>query len=113
MDVKLRPKGEVLRMFGLTVRAYRLQAELTQEKLAERAGVDRTYVGGVERGGGDGGWWDAARGAGGAAADRGGVARAEGGGVGRGERNVGLLNLVRLADALEISPALLLERFTA
>jgi transcriptional regulator with XRE-family HTH domain len=78
MDVKLRPKGEVLRMFGLTVRAYRLQAELTQEKLAERAGVDRTYVGGVER----------------------------------GERNVGLLNLVRLADALEISPAQLLERFT-
>jgi len=79
MDVTLRLKGEVLRMFGLTVRAYRLQAELTQEKLAERAGVDRTYVGGVER----------------------------------GERNVGLLNLVRLADALEISPAQLLERFTA
>jgi len=79
MDVTPRPKGEVLRMFGLTVRAYRLQAELTQEKLAERAGVDRTYVGGVER----------------------------------GERNVGLLNLVRLADALEISPAHLLERFTA
>ena len=79
MDVTLRPKGEVLRMFGLTVRAYRLQAELTQEKLAERAGVDRTYVGGVER----------------------------------GERNVGLLNLVRLADALEIPPAHLLERFAA
>jgi transcriptional regulator with XRE-family HTH domain len=74
--VNLRPKSEVLRVFGLTVRTYRLQAGLTQEKLAERAGVDRTYVGGVER----------------------------------GERNVGVVNLVRLADALAIAPSNLLER---
>lgn len=36
--------------FGARVRFYRETLELTQEQLAERAGLHRTYVGSVERG---------------------------------------------------------------
>lgn len=37
-------------MIGETVRKYRLQASLTQEKLAEKADLHPVYVGEVERG---------------------------------------------------------------
>ena len=40
----------VLRDFGAAVRALRDEAGLSQEDLAHRAGLDRTYVSGVERG---------------------------------------------------------------
>jgi DNA-binding XRE family transcriptional regulator len=33
-----------------TLRAYRQEAGLSQEKLAAKVGLDRTYVGGAERG---------------------------------------------------------------
>jgi len=36
--------------FGDAVRRARAAAGLTQEELAERAGLDRSYIGGVERG---------------------------------------------------------------
>lgn len=36
--------------FGNAVRVARTTAGLTQEELAERAGLDRSYIGGVERG---------------------------------------------------------------
>ncbi|AGH51399.1 hypothetical protein G432_18405 [Sphingomonas sp. MM-1] len=36
--------------FGEAVRAKRIAAELTQEELADRSGLDRSYIGGVERG---------------------------------------------------------------
>lgn len=36
--------------FGSNVRAKRELRELSQEALAEKADVDRTYIGGVERG---------------------------------------------------------------
>jgi transcriptional regulator with XRE-family HTH domain len=36
--------------FGLAVRARRDAMNITQEDLAARAGLHRTYVGGVERG---------------------------------------------------------------
>jgi transcriptional regulator with XRE-family HTH domain len=36
--------------FGDAVRVARTTAGLTQEELAERAGLDRSYIGGVERG---------------------------------------------------------------
>lgn len=36
--------------FGNRLRELRLRAELTQEELAHAAGLDRTYVGSVERG---------------------------------------------------------------
>lgn len=36
--------------FGEALRAVRLEAGLSQEALADRAGLDRTYVSGTERG---------------------------------------------------------------
>ena len=65
-----------LAKFGRRVRELRTKAGLSQEALAELAGLHRTYIGGIER----------------------------------GERNVGLLNLVRLARALRVRPASLLDR---
>ena len=38
------------RMLGEQIRAYRKQAGLSQEKLAEKADLDPTYVSDVERG---------------------------------------------------------------
>lgn len=38
------------RAFGLRVRGLRLAAGMTQEDLAERAGLHRTYIVGVETG---------------------------------------------------------------
>ncbi len=35
---------------GLAVRSERLRRGLSQEELAERAGLDRTYISGLERG---------------------------------------------------------------
>ena len=70
-----KPHNECLRSFGCHVRLLRQQKSLSQEDLAQRAGIDRTYVGGVER----------------------------------GERNLSLLNIKRLADALGISTKDLLD----
>jgi transcriptional regulator with XRE-family HTH domain len=36
--------------FGARVRYLRLKAGLSQEELADQVGLDRTYVGGIERG---------------------------------------------------------------
>lgn len=36
--------------FGRAVREKRVAAGLTQEELADRCGIDRSYMGGVERG---------------------------------------------------------------
>ena len=60
---------------GETVRRLREREGISQEELADRCGLHRTYVGSVER----------------------------------GERNVSLANIVRLAKALNVSPASLLE----
>jgi transcriptional regulator with XRE-family HTH domain len=68
-------RAEILKRFGDTLREHRQRAGLSQEKLAAKAGIDRTYVGGAER----------------------------------GERNVALVNIVRLADALNIAPSDLLR----
>lgn len=38
------------RLFGIRLRELRLRADFSQEELAARAGLDRTYVSGVERG---------------------------------------------------------------
>ncbi|MBM7129638.1 helix-turn-helix domain-containing protein [Dyella mobilis] len=61
--------------FGDTVRRMREAAGISQEELAARCGLHRTYVGSVER----------------------------------GERNISLANIVRLARALHAKPGSLLE----
>lgn len=63
------------RAFGRRVRSLRSQRGLSQEALAELAGIHRTYVGSVER----------------------------------GERNIALDNIHALADALDVSPARLVD----
>lgn len=60
--------------FGRSVRNRRQALRLSQEELAEKAGLHWTYVGGIER----------------------------------GERNLGLLNIVKIARALGTTPARLL-----
>jgi transcriptional regulator with XRE-family HTH domain len=71
--VQADEKQELLQRFGASVRDHRRRAGLSQEKLAALAGLDRTYVGGIER----------------------------------GERNVAVINIVRLARALGVRPAVL------
>lgn len=45
------PKQDrILRILGVNVRKTREAKHLTQEKLAERAGLDPTYISGIERG---------------------------------------------------------------
>lgn len=61
----------VAEQFGQRVRARRLEAGMSQERLAQRAGLHMTYVSSVER----------------------------------GERNISLVNIVKLAAALHADPA--------
>jgi transcriptional regulator with XRE-family HTH domain len=65
----------ILTLFGERVRVLRQARGLSQEALALAAGLDRTYIGGVER----------------------------------GERNISLLNIQKIAQALGVSPADLLK----
>jgi transcriptional regulator with XRE-family HTH domain len=41
---------DIREVFGANVRRYRLAARLSQEAVAERMGVDRAYISGIERG---------------------------------------------------------------
>ena len=41
---------EIQKAFGKAVREARLRSNMSQESLAEASGLDRTYIGGVERG---------------------------------------------------------------
>jgi len=43
-------KNSELIEFGNTVRSIRQNNGISQESLAERAGIDRSYMGGIERG---------------------------------------------------------------
>ena len=45
----MRQKAEISIKFGEKVRAIRVQKGLSQEQLAHIAGVDRTYIGMIER----------------------------------------------------------------
>jgi len=65
---------DLLQRFGDRLRSIRLRKGISQEKLAEIAGVHRTFVSSVER----------------------------------GERNISLQNIARLAKALEVTMARLM-----
>ena len=43
-------RQDILARFGRQVRELRTQRALSQEAFAEKCGLDRTYVGGIERG---------------------------------------------------------------
>ena len=63
-------RNDILKRFGARVRQFRLQKGITSQiDLANKAGLDRTYVGGIER----------------------------------GERNVALKNIEKLAKALGVN----------
>ncbi|UKP00219.1 helix-turn-helix domain-containing protein [Nostoc sp. UHCC 0870] len=62
-------KNEILTRFGQRVRDERLKQGLSQEELAEKAGLHRTYIGMIER----------------------------------AEKNITLINIDKLAKALELT----------
>jgi transcriptional regulator with XRE-family HTH domain len=64
-----------LKAFGLAVRQHRVRLNLSQDALADLAGLHRTYIGGIER----------------------------------GERNIGLLNVLALAKTLGVTASELLR----
>lgn len=43
-------EAEPARAFGMAVRAVRTRASIAQEELANRAGIDRSHMGKIERG---------------------------------------------------------------
>jgi transcriptional regulator with XRE-family HTH domain len=47
---KKREKGDIRERFGFALKTRREALNLTQEELAERAGIHRTYLSDVERG---------------------------------------------------------------
>ena len=68
-------KDDILRTFGNKIRVFRIKEGFSQEELGDRAGLDRSYIGGVER----------------------------------GERNISLINIFKLAKGLGLAPKRLLE----
>ncbi|QQS29258.1 MAG: helix-turn-helix transcriptional regulator [Sphingobacteriales bacterium] len=71
-------KNKVLVQIGDNIRNVRLKQNLSQEQLSFKAGLDRSYIGSVER----------------------------------GERNIAAVNLVKIAEALNIKPSALLNDVT-
>lgn len=50
MLVDMKKSKEITVLFGQRVKALRLQAGLSQEAFADKCGLDRTYISGIERG---------------------------------------------------------------
>jgi transcriptional regulator with XRE-family HTH domain len=48
--MKRRIKPDIKRRFGLAVKKRRLELNISQEELAARAQLHRTYIGDIERG---------------------------------------------------------------
>ncbi len=74
----IQSDSDIKSTFGKTVRRIRYQLGISQEALADRCSLDRTYIGGIER----------------------------------GERNIGLVNIIRISEALDIPTAILFESFS-
>ena len=72
-------EGDLQRTVGRNLRAHRLELGLSQEAFADRLGVHRTYMGGLER----------------------------------GERNLTLKSLERIASRLQLEPLSLMAEGTA
>lgn len=72
-------EAKVKQEFGEKIREIRHEIGLSQEALANLCELDRSYIGGVER----------------------------------GERNVSLINIVKIARALDITLSLLMADFPA
>lgn len=66
---------DICKSFGNRVRDLRLKQGLSQEVLAQKSGLHRTYIGGVER----------------------------------GERNISLVNIQKIANALNLSLACIVD----
>jgi transcriptional regulator with XRE-family HTH domain len=75
MNGRNRPRS-LRTVFAVNLRHWRAKRSLSQESLAGKAQLHRTYVGSVER----------------------------------GERNISIDNIERLATALQVSPAVLVTR---
>lgn len=71
----MRKTYPILIKLGSTIRSLRRRQKMSQEDLALEANLDRTYMGGIER----------------------------------GERNVAVMNLCKIAKALNVSPGRLLK----
>jgi transcriptional regulator with XRE-family HTH domain len=69
------PKNDPKKLIGMRIRELRLAKGISQEALADLAGIHRTYMGSVER----------------------------------GERNISLENIVKIAKALRVRPHELLK----
>jgi len=74
MDSRENIQDEVLRRFGARTRELRERAGISQEESAHLSGLDRSYIGQVER----------------------------------GERNVSLFNIFKIAKGLSVQPSELL-----
>jgi len=72
---KTKEEQELLLKIGEQIKSYRTDIGLSQEKLAFKTSLDRTYIGSVER----------------------------------GERNIAVINLQKIATALNISISELLK----
>jgi len=73
--VLIMADDDIIKRIGLNITIIREQRGLTQEKLAELAGLHRAYIGQIER----------------------------------GEKNIGLRNLEKIAKALNVSIKALLD----
>jgi len=62
---------DIKKLFGSTIREYRLKRKLSQEKLAELSDLHRTYISEVER----------------------------------GERNISLVNIEKICNAMDVKPS--------
>jgi len=74
--VPKKPPHPALKALGHRIRVERTRCALSQEALADKAGLDRSFMSGIER----------------------------------GVRSTSVINILKIADALGVTPGLLLDR---